>query len=59
MSAKKQMKKSRPKRKAKPKRVTKTRTQKMWHPANYLLESNAKLGLPEHEEDTRAYASPV
>jgi len=59
MRTKKQVKKSQPRRKAKPKRVAKPRTQKMWHPTNYLLESNAKLGLPEFEEDTRAYLSPV
>ena len=59
MSIKKQVQKGQPKRKAKPKRIAKRRTQKMWHPTNYLLESCAKLGLPEFEEETRAYASPV
>ncbi len=58
MSAKNEVKKTQPKRKAKPKRIAKRQTQKMWHPTNYLLESNAKLGLPEYEE-IRSYSSPV
>ena len=59
MSTKKQMRKAQPKRKPKPKRVTKPRTRKMSRPTNYLLEPNVNIGLPEYEEDTRAYASPV
>lgn len=59
MSAKKQIRKERPKRKAKTVRTAKRQAPKTWHPTNYLLESNVKLGLPDYEEETRAYASPV
>lgn len=59
MTAKKQIRKERPKRKVKPVRAAKQQAQKLGHPTNYLLESNVKLGLPDYEEETRAYASPV
>jgi|HubBroStandDraft_6_1064221.scaffolds.fasta_scaffold69896_2 hypothetical protein len=59
MSFKKLIRKSQPTRKVRTKRVAKRIPQKNWHPSNYLLESNTKLGLPGCEEDTRAYASPV
>jgi hypothetical protein len=59
MTAKKQIRKERPKRKVKPVRTAKRQAQKLWHPTNYLLESNIKLGLPDYEEETRVCASPV
>jgi len=53
MSFKKLIRKSQPTRKVRTKRVAKRIPQKNWHPSNYLLESNTKLGLPGCEEDTR------